>query len=286
MRPVLERVLARRIASNWMKGAGMLQAPPRMVQVITDWVSEHLPGGSTPLPKGQTVSKTFPLDLRGWKYGDRLQEVLEYAIQSKRHMRDTLQKMMESNPAMANDFMRNMLADLERDIASGKVEKDIRVDLVHPARPTSTGADWQPFMRTITIYLRSDFRPRDVVEIVEHEMRHVGQTLLSQAVLAREKNMVKEVKDLAGLPSRKVRNPGSTEYHLIDAEFYPNLADAIERIREALDRVDPVQRVNVFKMMTGQKTGGFRVDPFFLSLKRGSAGKYRKALSVAYGELF
>lgn len=295
--------LSARVASSWLKRSGMLEAPPRMVQSISDWVSEHLEGGSTPLEPGGKAAKRFPLDFRGWKYGDRLKEVMDFHFQRLTGVREMIKRRVQEDPALGTEMLRGFLQDVEKDLAQGRVNKGPLVHVVYPVRPSNTGGAWTPLQGTLTVYLRDYHTPRHIRRIVEHELRHAAQTWLSEAILSRKDDLVDSLQGLAGLPSKRIRTPGMKQspggggaYYLDDLEFYPNLADAIDRMREVLDhpRVSAEQRPESFKMLVGLKRirGSWRdhnvdsLDPFFLALKHGSREKYRKALSEAYKALF
>ena len=321
---ILDAARARRVASRYIaKRAGLLQPPPKMVDAITAWVEANTAatrledregddtlseselreiarrGKGEAIPLNGEIAKKFPIDLRGWKYGDRLEKLVEYEM---KQIRGVMQSLDEQRQILQDkgtwddhkDFAIKMEESVRKRLKEIRSQR-IRVVLKH-VDSRRKGGDWSPALGIMTILITPYSPLSEIRKTVKHELTHLAQDLLTKTSDAAVKNL-----HTFGLPSRKIRTPwykaphrSVSDHSMDDREFYPKLADAVDEMRAALDRLPPEQHRDAFRKMVGEKRdgqheGGLRllsVLPFFLHLSRAEEGKWGKAVSVAYGELF
>jgi hypothetical protein len=209
--------------------AGMFEAPPRVVDLIADWVestfaahvlsyvekSTHPDDADlidtlrkyTKASKKQKnpVTKKFNVDLTGWKY---LNEVSEEAISHVLSYRGVVK---------------------------------VWLDLTNGSRSSTAGAKalWSPGENMISVllpypihYFAEPIRYLESLRTsVRHEVQHLAQYILTEA--KRFDGSISE-KAFAGLPSRKMWVRENTEFAkgdehtLLPIEFYTNLADGVD----------------------------------------------------------
>jgi 2'-5' RNA ligase len=306
-----------------IREAGLLQPPPQMTEEITNWVlscwaktvlaiykakgkghfneryMERLVKGDSKaavIRRGSPEKRRFPMDLTGWRYGDRSERIFQKEIASIAERMD----MFRSAPgaAMMKEYLDSMEQTQREYLDSGM---PLLVEIEH--KPKQSG-NFTAAMNRIYISFHSETTEEWLRKAVAHEMRHYAQTLLTQSI----EHSTGEFE--AGLPSRSIRTPqysqnpssphAETEsrlHALDDVEFYTNLADAVDRMRMLLQAIPEEYDENTGKMDSRAREArfkelvGYRIGPdtlsFFKNLKRNrkAHGKWKKAVSEAYAAL-
>ena len=312
-RTAVQRVMRRQ--------AGLLQPPPKMTEDVLAWVlscwaktvlaihkakgkkhfneryMERLAAADSQgvvVRQGRPEQRTFPIDLQGWRYGDRRDAIFEGAVRKNREM---LSQFPDSEALAA--YKQQLQQTFQEYLDSGM---PLRVTVEHS---NQRKGNFNESTNTILIAFTSATTEKWIRKVVPHEMRHYAQILLSQSIDSASDEVFR-----AGLPSRSIRTPEYDQnqgtlyedtrlylHSLDDVEFYTNLADSIEEIKEALlaipqeydentGRMDSLAREERFKEMVGAKSSP-NIHRFFKYLKRNrkARGKYQKAVSEAYAAL-
>jgi 2'-5' RNA ligase len=312
-RTAVQRVMRRQ--------AGLLQPPPKMTEDVLVWVlscwaktvlaihkakgkkhfneryMERLAAADSQgvvVRQGRPEQRTFPIDLQGWRYGDRRDAIFEGAVRKNREL---LSQFPDSEALAA--YKQQLQQTFQEYLDSGM---PLRVTVEHSNKRKG---NFNESTNTILIAFTSATTEKWVRKVVPHEMRHYAQILLSQSIDSASDEVFR-----AGLPSRSIRTPEYDQnqgtlyedtrlylHSLDDVEFYTNLADSIEEIKEALlaipqeydentGRMDSLAREERFKEMVGAKSSP-NIHRFFKYLKRNrkARGKYQKAVSEAYAAL-
>jgi hypothetical protein len=137
-----------------------------------------------------------------------------------------------------------------------------------------------------------------IEETVEHELRHLVQSLLQYKYGGKAGTRFGPGEDLPGWdPKLRMKHvskeayPGASEkerYYLGPDEFYPNLETAVFRFKQAYDGVLRKPSKQDFEIWVGLKSpvdSFMRNYPFFMAYKRHDKPKYRKAVSEAWARL-
>jgi 2'-5' RNA ligase len=306
-----------------IREAGLLQPPPQMTEEITNWVlscwaktvlaiykakgkrhfneryMERLVKGDSKaavIRRGSPEKRRFPMDLTGWRYGDRSERIFQKEIASIAERMD----MFRSAPgaAMMKEYLDSMEQTQREYLDSGM---PLLVEIEH--KPKQSG-NFTAAMNRIYISFHSETTEEWLRKAVAHEMRHYAQALLTQSI----EHSTGTIE--AGLPSRSIRTPQYSQnpssphaetksylHALDDVEFYTNLADAVERMRMLLQaipeeydentgKMDSRAREARFKELVGYRIGSDTLS-FFKNLKRNrkAHGKWKKAVSEAYAAL-
>jgi|13_taG_2_1085334.scaffolds.fasta_scaffold16050_2 uncharacterized protein YaaR (DUF327 family) len=167
---------------------------------------------------------------------------------------------------------------------------------------------WETGRRELSVYVKvpangEDFPiveklQKQIWQIVVHEMTHVAQSLLTEAV-SNKLMIMNFVEDPFGKPSKKIRTPDRDQHRefgglvnenhqLDDIEFYTNLRDAIGDIMERLSTYPSENKVIYFKALTAQKQSEVMIPAnlFFETLKIQAPLKWKKAVGEAYKLVF
>lgn len=253
---------------------GVFEAPPAMLDAIYIWAKQELKKYQTEVRSGQNfkplnIKKEFPINLTGWRYGDVLEQYLDIKANDGNEMIKQLNTMIAQAEKEDNyekvESIKKTLSVISKSIERNPY-KTITVSL--EVGTGHVGAYWQPASSELKIFYRSDM---DLRGAIEHELRHFGQTLLSQ---------VKKAK--VGFPSRNIAtgesnvgtaNLAVNQHHLSDEEFYTVLAD---EIKKAQLQWKNRQRTNNLNEFIKHFINNSR---FFSILKKQASGKFRKALS-------
>lgn len=240
---------------------GIFEAPPAMIDQITSWAEQELKKYSELVRSGQpfsplNVSKKFPIDLTGWKYGENLfnsyiENVDSQKADAIKYMKDLIAQKEKEGNLEAVKAGHNILSAY---IADGSDhEKYINVEL--SINYGAFGASWQKSSKTLRIYYKPGMNIRNAVR---HELQHFAQSFLAKAKGSKK----------AGFPSAKIQSQigdgSSSDQHihdLADEEFYTVLADEIERAKQ--EKAEPRQFI--------------LNSPFFKSLKKNAPDKFKKA---------
>jgi len=165
---------------------------------------------------GDSVSRDFPINLKGWKYGeDELQEkaVQRYREQQSR-LYDTLTKkkvLDEEAAAFAREYAENILENLK---TNAGVWKSIKVKLT-TVSSKGYSAFWQKGQRLILIILPYGTKPYELETLGEtlyHELQHFAQDYLDY-VLNGEFRVTEPDEQLPGHPSKKIMTPEYKQWH-------------------------------------------------------------------------
>jgi hypothetical protein len=235
------------LATNFLKSAGLFEAPPNMVKDLTQLVlyifasvvlfnidgrelttvgdelilrklKQKAKQYSNRVMSTHDYIRKFPLDLTNWKYLNKEREQL-----------------------------------LKQWINEGLIDNYINVKIIFKKQKNAGLYDKNT--NTMTVYIKNanmnsveefDYAVFDIIQTVRHEVQHFAQFLLSD--LLRKKYIKRSPKDqskgdLAGLPGKKLRSedydydgtylrnnyPSNNvaNHALRDMEFYTNLEDAI-----------------------------------------------------------
>lgn len=299
----------------------MLQAPPKMVESVTDWalplVARAYAGNEVARRKNyagmsdskleqlakkaphdvnymQTISKDFPTDLRGWRYGDRLDKLLARRVKSAKGIlkmvSDREEDLLKSGPLDPN--VKRMMDFLRKDATKAMKAPDFNISVSLEIGSSALASYWRPGQRTLEINVRWGDSLSSVAQTIRHEMLHVAQTLLQYSADAAIESFSGHP---FGAPKRRVRtpkydqntSPDRTTWALDDGEFFPLLSDSIASMKKTLSRTKEEDKVRAFKAMTAQtRRPQWPRDKFFSALKANSRPKYKRALSLAYTEIF
>lgn len=281
-----------RVARKYMAHlAGVFEEPPAMFDAIwpwvresfaasildkLDWLDDSIKAGGEALIERDEVrreclkytsgaktfqkkrSKKFKVDLRGWKYSKSPNEDFEKLQQAWFSFTEIL-VVLDQGIGGKGNFWNPVLHELHLHIEAWvSTVKDFKLRLQHTE------------------------------DILRHELTHVGQSVLTN---------LKEIKEEAGLPSKKLRNPdydiqgnylkgwrgfpNYTEHALKDVEFYPDLKDAIAEFLHELPSI-PADKVNAFfRTFVGDKGRRRSVgqpNKFFEVWKQDAPAKWKKAV--------
>lgn len=255
------------------------RSPPAKVTKFWDGIAQ-------PLPNKKSIACRIPLDLQGWKYGDMKAAIVRQEVARIQDLKSQMltSPVTEGMQAMLKTVLAMFDANFEQ------VEnQSIHLQVIHDT--SGVGGDWAPNLNQLTIRIDTRVSEEDVRQIVEHELRHVAQTVFAKAAdkLHQDLNQSEY-----GLPSKKIRTPhqqDQTKYDALlhtldDREFYPMLADHIVKIRKVLQQVRVEDRGAVFSMLVGRPVFApvsktYSPLPFFQRLKDHAPGKYTKAVTEA-----
>ena len=241
---------------------GMLEAPPAMVDTVFNWVMDEIASYRQDLKDGKRfsldVSTEIPIDLTGWKYDI---SVDDYANSMSKT--DEIVAFVEEEGRKRNLPRAKIQSMLDVLIRGSNPEnyKSIKVRLV--LKSSVTAASWHPATSTLSIFMRAGQKPEELRSDIEHELRHLSQTILSNVRLGKDIG--------AGMPSKKIKTldgmgsgQDTARHHQYDIEFYPMLGTTIDKAKR-----DGVTPDDAREWMASNK--------FFKELKRTAPGKYRKA---------
>lgn len=215
--------------------------------------------------------KWFKIDLEGWYFNNQaLREIAER--ERDRWLSSYEETRKRSHLEIARDYEGYL---------KGKQSQFGHI-LVKLSKRAST-ASWSPNLRTLTIPLHISFDK--LREAILHELTHMGQTV---------GNEVKNIKSF-GLPSEKMRdtevkqtrtnlNVSKEEYlkqveqhHLDDVEFYTDLKDEINKLKDYLAR-NQGSLTSLFRTFINRSV-------FFDTLKKKNSAKWKKAVNEAFREV-
>jgi hypothetical protein len=216
---------------------------------------------------GKKFKQKFNTDLTGWRYADEM----------KRRNLELYKKAL-------------------------KIYKSISVVVDAELNSRMAQAMWSSKPPTLTIMTVSDpgqIDRNELKHLIKHELRHFSQSLLAAMT-----------KSSGGYPSKKIRTPDISQgmihlknvppstkkmmlrldeqgitpdlYHnLDDKEFYTDLADAIEDVKDRMRGVSGGQRIDTLKALAGEDSEGLGIKPvrFFAVLRKHAMGKWKKAVS-------
>jgi hypothetical protein len=250
--------------SNWYKTAGIVEPPPAMVKAVLARVRDYVHGHQ----KGVVVV-SIPIDLSGWKYGDKRGEV-EAAIKK---VQQNLFDVEDANPAIK--AMMEKIGPREQRLAKA-LEPSHSIKLrMGITLPEISAASWQAPFATLQINIRGA-NERGMKTCVEHELVHFAQTYLQLALYGRD-----QLNHAPGHPSKSISNPtvyqrdkphDAAQHGLDDREFYTNLYELISAIKARVGS-SGVTPQSIRSIM--DNSPWLRV----LKSKPEGQGKYQKAVS-------
>jgi hypothetical protein len=246
--------------------------------------------GVTPMT-GDAVTKTFPVNLAGWKYGedDIRRRLEERASRKLKKQEEWWAKMVErqgDNPELLKDVreLYDMTVEgLKKEWSSIRVQLTLKTSKEYAAY-------WQPALKTVLILMPYTAKPYDVERVernLRHELIHMSQDILTNALS--NADVFQEGTRRTprpGLPSRHIMTPEMIQQYspsrsvkltpeqerevvklksrgfnlydmhsLDDIEFFTELADAIDSFKVALryapNLSDRVKR-NAVRLFTGE----------------------------------
>lgn len=237
------------------------------------------------------VSQKFDVNLTGWKYHPKnMQDLIAKRIEENTEsLKEQAAKRGRTEDELFRKLMQDIIDGLNFRFRHVWVvfEKDV---------DTTSGGNWSVALNRLTVKMphlagqmpwpKTEKRLRAVVQ---HELRHFSQSYLKTLL---------SLADEAGKPSKAIQTPAfsqhdrqrgmdQSEMHALDdIEFYTDLADAIDRIKEYLEenpmsKADRTEAVRKFVGLPTSRHTSFyvSVDWFFSALKRKAPGKYRKAVA-------
>jgi hypothetical protein len=249
--------------------------------------------------KAEDSEAKIPVDLSGWKisgFEDKLDAMRERLIAPVR-------RNWEKNPDLFNEYGFKQFED---DMQSSW--RNIRVEIRDER--TSDMASWEELRRTLVIQ-RHHFLPLEEGRVkklrmsIRHEMQHAMQSMMSEALKSSAgvpsksvatPNFIQEGRDPRGIERQKALKKLKSQgvdthllsekdfYYLDDLEYMTQLSDAIaafERLEEI--QVIPDRKSAILRFIGGKgpfdkfTQGSISPNPFFVSLKKHAAAKYREA---------
>jgi len=237
------------------------------------------------------VSQKFDVNLTGWKYHPKnMQDLIAKRIEEHTGaIKAQAEKMGRTEDAMFRDILRDIVNGLNFRFRHVWVifEKDV---------DTTSGGNWSDALNRLTVKMPhlAGQMPWPKIEkrlraVVQHELRHFSQSYLKTLL---------SLADEVGKPSKTIQTPtfsqhdrqrgmDQSEMHALDdIEFYTDLADSIDRLKEYLEenQMSKADRTEVVRKFVGLPTSRYisfyvSVDWFFSALKKKAPGKYRKAVS-------
>jgi hypothetical protein len=269
--------------------------------------------------KGNEVERVFSIDLTDWYIDEaKVEEARSHDLEKYEALKD-------------QGYPRDMLQTIIDN--TGAKWRTIKVSLMIDLKVSHASAYWSPSKGLVAIKIPWGTDParlgRQLRNSIEHELRHFGQTLMSE-VLGIGSPWFSKREPQPGMPSRKIltpefkqrgapakgerdrQRPGvpsrQQQHHLDDVEFYTDLAGAIDRIKLEIRHMNmkreeysqgplsPADMKLVFSRMVGHKVPRKDSDrlyltykdpsSFFIALQRFAPGKWRKAVSEAFKEIF
>jgi hypothetical protein len=238
-----------------------------------------LPGVSA--MTGDTVEKEFPIDLRGWKYGDEeIRKRVEEIVQKEREWAKKFYEQQEVR-VVKEEFEEDrdfLLKTLKKQMESSGWQS-IKVELTQK-EIKGARAYWQGLGRRIVITIPYNANPgalSELASILRHEMQHFAQSYLAYTF-----GRI----DPVGLPSRSIQTPEykqwmspthpshspddprvkelyrklkeegirpqQVNFHdLDDVEFYTELVDAIDEFKRLWDQAPEGPLNTAIKLFTG-----------------------------------
>jgi len=259
-----------------------------------------VPADVKPLGEGESVKRTFPVNLEGWRYDSaRLRKLVEERVK-----KDGGQMLEWYEKAKAMGMEQRML-DSMLQVANKGTFGDIMVSLttVHLDRYL---AYWQPAAHLIEISFPTVIRSDALAKLrqsLTHELKHMGQSYLSYVI-----------GHAAGLPARRLLtpefkqeydpglvhgdqekataarqwvtdkgiDPRKLDWHALDdVEFYTVLEDSINEFRDRYAQYSGIDLNEAVKSWTGAGMSNpvFPPHRLFKALRKYAPGKWRKAVS-------
>lgn len=252
----------------------------RLEREVAD-LRRYLRPGVEYQPGEAEVTRRFPVDLTGWRYGNA---ELERRLQE--HVKAKAREMITVLEGLApGDLKEQLLATYRRQLDTGAGYYDaIKVTLSDKAEK-GYRAYWQPVLQQLRIVLPVGATPHDLdglSEALRHELQHFAQSYLT-AVLGQDPADTSKLP--AGVPSRRIRtpqfrqemepshpsygkdpkvqealqqlreqgfDPRRIDFHsLDDLEFFTKLADSAASFRKALAHAGPGPADVAFKLFVG-----------------------------------
>jgi hypothetical protein len=243
-----------------------------------------------------TGFKIFPVDLTGWKYDAKFLPKLDALRKEKLDWVNSL------------NTKKDLFPDIHAALLEAAENTWRGIKVVIAGKRELGGlqwlASWNAAMLTLTFNgLVESLTPKalgDLRRNIRHELQHMAQTLISDTLktkggLAPLKALTPDYSQNATDPERakliqKLRRQGveyvtrENIYHLDDLEYMTQLSDAIaafERLEEK--HVIPNRKSAILRFIGGKgpfdefTQGNISPNPFFVSLRKLSAAKYREA---------
>ena len=254
--------------------------------------------------KAEDSEAKIPVDLSGWKisgFEGKLDAMRERLIAPAR-------RNWEKNPDLFNEYEFKEFED-----AMQSSWRNIRVEIND--EKSSSMASWEELRRTLVIHsdhflpLEEEERVKKLRMSIRHEMQHAMQSMMSEALKSsagvpsksvatpnfiqsgRDPQGIERQKALKKLKSKGVDTHLLSEddfYYLDDLEYMTQLSDAIdgfEKLEKSWKELgqSPDRKSVILRFIGG--SGPFDEftrllsypSPFFVSLKKHSAAKYREA---------
>lgn len=248
--------------------AGTLQAPPRMVQAITEWAVKNI------LLQLWVDQREYPSRYVSTEVSEELQNYARKANVRPRLEREFRISLKDWPYLKAYRDFSNKHPYLSLGVSIEQLE-------------SGTGAEYHEDDMLVKIGLPdpTDLPKSNVVQwvtdtvskSVRHELQHFAQTILERAGEL-----------TPGLLSKGQRTPENEEtgwggdYYLTDREFQPNLEDAKSGLQENLQQHPELNPRDIFDAMVGLKDPlpGIDTNPLFKALRSNPTGKikYQRAL--------
>lgn len=222
--------------------------------------------------------KQFPVDLKGWRYGEELDRRVEERIKTNWA---EFGEGKELTPELRDLVQRTVENTLRK-------YKVITVKLSADAGVKNAVAFWREMDRLLWVRLPYGARPYELDHLgtsLRHELQHFAQTYLGYALMGIDdagltEMMQKQRTPRPGMPSRHVMTPEYTQHQespeakalqqklrtqgidprgvdfhaLDDIEFYTRLSDSIDRFKAAVQFGKPTrgQLNTVIKLWVGE----------------------------------
>ena len=245
-----------RVESYLSQGERQIQDLKRQQDKLKPWANPNVPAMT-----GKEIRKEFPVDLRGWRYGDaELQKkILETLGSNQRDIIKTIEESANASGAL-QDVVQRFKQDLEGMIKGDRhFWSHIQVVLSYDLNVQNARAYWQEMPRELAIKIPTDAWPSHLedtlLNTLRHELQHFGQSFMS-AALGQALTDYNKLRRLPGpgMPSRHIMTPqrmqqnrsqgeagnhqpirrDQEDHALDDIEFFTRLADMLRDAKRLL----------------------------------------------------
>lgn len=289
---------------------------------IRHGLKPYLITGVKPIPATGSVSKTFPVEMKGWKYEgkDWKAGIVE---QEKKRLLKTLGQMREHQEKMGDGADPEFFADVSKGITQQLKELE-RADpktawdtITVVLAPISRGslAAWNYLQKQVEVWVpvgtTVDGAYVKQVSWLRHELQHLAQDYMSDAIGERSWGKVRLPGP--GKPSRHVMTPETTQHttdpqghELDDVEFMTRLQDTIDTLRHTMTDLEVTAQRNGVRFTREMRraylsalvgggppsdpvlrleVGKVKVTPWLVTLQRRAPGKWKRAVKEIAAQL-
>jgi len=184
-------------------------------------LKKYVRPGVKPVAEGDSVTKKFKINTKGWRYGEkelerRVQVIIEKQQQETRDTIEFMQERLDEGKAKPGkeDQLKEVIERLQKDMKEGKGWDEITVELTTKSIKGAR-AYWQEGSRLLLIVLPYNAQPYqldDLSRTLRHELQHFGQSYLAYTIGIEPWERHKRHKT-PGFPSRKIQTPEYRQHY-------------------------------------------------------------------------